>query len=61
MGGYNDGVLERLDDLTGRTIGNADFFSIDDFKKVQNQELYERLLNEFPGWLREAKRIGILN
>ncbi|MDE1465708.1 VWA domain-containing protein [Spartinivicinus poritis] len=61
LGGSNYGVLERLDDLTGRTIDNADFFPIDDFKKVQDQELYERLLNEFPGWLREAQRIGILN
>ncbi|WP_163831915.1 VWA domain-containing protein [Spartinivicinus ruber] len=61
LGGSNYGVLEKLDDLSGRTTDNADFFPIDDFKKVQDQELYDRLLNEFPGWLREVKRIGIIS
>ncbi|MBU2711050.1 VWA domain-containing protein [Zooshikella harenae] len=61
LGGSNYGILERLDDLAGRTVDNADFFPIDDFKKVQDQELYDRLLNEFPGWLREAKRVGIIS
>ena len=56
VGGSGYGVLERLDNMTGRYVDNANFFALDDFKKVSNEELYSRLLNEFPGWLNEIKR-----
>ena len=60
LGGSNYGVLEKLDDMTGRMVDNADFFAIDDFRKVDDSELYDRLLNEFPGWLRQAKSKNII-
>jgi len=56
VGGSSYGVLERLDNMTGRYVDNANFFALDDFKSVSNSELYSRLLNEFPQWLKEAKR-----
>ena len=46
--------------MSGRFIDNANFFALDDFKKVSNSELYSRLLNEFPQWLQEAKNKGII-
>ena len=54
------GVLEKLDNLEGRYIDNANFFALDDFKSVPNSELYSRLLNEFPTWLKEAKEKRII-
>lgn len=60
VGGYSYGVLEELDSMDGRRVDNANFFALDDFKKVPNEELYSRLLNEFPKWLREAKSCGII-
>jgi len=60
VGGSSYGVLERLDNMTGRYIDNANFFALDDFKSVSNSELYSRLLNEFPQWLKEAKRKRVL-
>jgi hypothetical protein len=27
--------------------------------KISDEELYNRLLDDFPSWLREAKRLGI--
>ena len=56
VGGKNYGVLENLDTMTGRYVDNAGFFALDDFMKVSNEELYARLLEEFPAWL-EAIRI----
>ena len=53
------GLLEELDTMSGRYIDNANFFALDDFRSVDNSELYSRLLNEFPDWLKEAKRKGI--
>ncbi len=57
----NYGVLQKLDDLPGRFIDNADFFALDDLDKITDEELYDRLLNEFPQWLREARAKGILH
>ena len=51
VGGKNYGILEKLDTMTGRYVDNAGFFALDDFKKVSNEELYARLLEEFPSWL----------
>ncbi len=60
LGGSNYGILEHLDDMSSRAVDNADFFPIDDFKKVRDEELYNRLLNEFPGWLKTAKKANIV-
>ena len=50
FGGY--GMLEKLDTLSGRYVDNTNFFALDDFRNVDNAELYGRLLNEFPNWLK---------
>ncbi|MGW8956902.1 VWA domain-containing protein [Paenibacillus sp. NPDC055715] len=38
-----------MDDLRGRVGDNADFFALGDIDSVTDTELYDRLLNEFPG------------
>lgn len=60
VSGSSYGVLEELDNLRGRYVDNANFFALDDFNIVSNDELYDRLLNEFPLWLREIKRLGMI-
>lgn len=60
LGNANYGVLRELDDLKGRFVDNADFFELDDISKISDEELYDRLLNEFPGWIEEARRKSIL-
>ena len=60
VGGKNYGVLEKLDTMTGRYVDNAGFFALDDFMKVSNEELYARLLEEFPAWLEEIKKKGMI-
>lgn len=60
VGGYDYGVLEKLDNMPGRVVDNANFFAIDDFDIVSNEELYDRLLCELPSWLDNAKRVGVL-
>ncbi|MEC1178424.1 VWA domain-containing protein [Metasolibacillus meyeri] len=61
LGNANYGVLRKLDDLPGRFIDNADFFALDDLDKVSDEELYNRLFDEFPQWLKEARQKGILH
>jgi stress response protein SCP2 len=60
VGGSDYGVLERLDTMSGRYIDNANFFALDDFKKVSDSDLYDRLLEEFPQWLAEARTKRII-
>ncbi|MCP4696088.1 MAG: VWA domain-containing protein [Gammaproteobacteria bacterium] len=48
--------LRKLDDLKGRFIDNAGFMHVNDIAIVPDKELYNRILNEFPDWLKLAKR-----
>lgn len=60
LGGCNYGILEELDDFKDRLIDNTDFFPIDDFQKVSDGDLYDRLLVEFSDWLKQAKQHSLL-
>ncbi|MEU4871734.1 VWA domain-containing protein [Streptomyces sp. NPDC021608] len=60
LGRSNYGVLERFDTLPGRRVDNVGFFAVDDISTVPDQELYDRLLSEFPDWIKAAARAGIL-
>lgn len=52
--------LAYLDDMQGRLVDNADFFSVEDPTKPTDDELYALLLEEFPAWLDNARRMSIL-
>lgn len=43
--------LQKLDDLEGRYVDNANFFALPDIINVQDRELYNMLLAEYPQWL----------
>ncbi|MFE4697771.1 VWA domain-containing protein [Streptomyces sp. NPDC056738] len=60
LGRSNYGVLERFDTLPGRRVDNVGFFAVDDISHVPDPELYDRLLSEFPSWMKEARRLGIV-
>ena len=53
-------VLENLDTMEGRFIDNANFFHVQDIDALTDEQLYDRLLNEFPDWIREAKEKRVL-
>ncbi|MFE6666132.1 VWA domain-containing protein [Streptomyces sp. NPDC057697] len=59
LGSSRYGVLERFDTLPGRRVDNVGFFAVDDIEQVSDQELYDRVLSEFPSWLRAARQAGI--
>ncbi|WP_189059339.1 vWA domain-containing protein [Deinococcus daejeonensis] len=60
LGNANYGILERFDTLTGRAIDNSGFFAVDDLDRITDAQLYERLLSEFPDWVRKATAARIL-
>ena len=60
LAGSNYGILERLDTMSNRVVDNANFFHVDDLGKITDEQLYERLLNEFPSWMKQARAKGVL-
>jgi stress response protein SCP2 len=58
--------LQKLDDLRDRFTDNADFFSVteDDLlggRPISDDALFDRLMNEYPDWLRRARAQGLLS
>ena len=43
--------LEKLDEMDGRYVDNANFFSVNDISSISDDELYKRLFTEYPNWL----------
>jgi hypothetical protein len=60
LGQSNYGVLERFDTMPGRRVDNVGFFAVDDIAQLSDADLYDRLLTEFPSWLKAARAAGIL-
>ncbi|WP_436771922.1 VWA domain-containing protein [Yinghuangia sp. YIM S09857] len=60
LGQSDYGVLERFDTMPGRRVDNVGFFAVDDIVQVSDAELYDRLLSEFPSWIKAARAARIL-
>jgi stress response protein SCP2/uncharacterized protein YegL len=52
--------LESLDELSGRLIDNANYFSVSSPDEHSDAALYDLLMAEYPGWLTLASRHGLL-
>lgn len=61
VGGARFAFLEKLDDLKGRYIDNADFNEVNDPSSLAGADLYELLMKEYPGWVKEATRLNLLH
>lgn len=60
IGKHDYKFLKNLDTMTGRHIDNANFFVIEDINRISDDELYKKLLNEYPSWINEAKSKNII-
>ncbi len=52
--------LEKLDELDGRFVDNANYFSVTSPDAYSDAELYDLLMAEYPQWLGLAKRAALL-
>ena len=52
--------LESLDELPGRLIDNASYFSVSAPDEHSDTALYDLLMTEYPGWLKLAAGHGLL-
>lgn len=60
LGGRGYGILEKLDTMAGRMVDNCGFFALDDLHDITEEALYDKLMAEFPIWLKEATTKGII-
>lgn len=60
IGNAGFAFLDKLDNLSGRYIDNASFFQVNDLDSISDNDLYSRLLNEFPQWIKLAKNKNII-
>lgn len=56
IGNDSFSFLESLDDMEGRYVDNADFFSVENPDNIT----YKQLLDEFPTWLENEKVKGMI-
>ncbi len=52
--------LEELDDMGGRLVDNADFFSVADPAPIPDDQLYDLMMTEYPSWLKLARQQGLI-
>lgn len=52
--------LEKLDDLGGRLVDNADFFAVSSPDEHSDADLYDLLMTEYPEWVKQARLHGLL-
>jgi len=60
IGSASFSFLKQLDNLSGRFIDNANFFQVSNLNNTSDQELYSKLLGEFPDWLKLAKQKSLI-
>ncbi|OQX02290.1 MAG: hypothetical protein BWK73_43215 [Thiothrix lacustris] len=53
--------LEKLDELPGRLVDNADFFAVASPNEYTDEALYDLMMGEYPGWIKLATQQGILH
>ena len=51
--------LEKLDELKGRFIDNANFINVSDLSAIDDKSLYKLLLEEYGDWLELCQNNGI--
>lgn len=52
IGSENFRYLQKLDDLDARDVDNTAFIKVSDFARLDDEQLYAKLLEQYPQWLR---------
>lgn len=52
--------LEKLDDLPGRFVDNANYHKVGNVDTISDKDLFDIMLDEYPSWLREVRAKGLI-
>lgn len=51
--------LEKLDNMKGRVVDNANFIPIKNIHNMSDKDLYKKLLEEYADWQKNCQRVNI--
>jgi hypothetical protein len=60
IGQQSMAFLEQLDTLTQRFVDNANYEPVGDVDAISDAVLFEKMLVEFPDWLKEVRTKGLI-
>ena len=60
IGNASFNYLEKLDNMEGRIIDNANFFQVDNLDRMTDEDLYGKMMDEYPEYLQKAKALNII-
>jgi hypothetical protein len=60
LGSYDNPFLSNLDNMPGRTRDNASYFSTPSPTHFSDEELYQKLMKEYPYWVSDVKTAGLI-
>ena len=52
IGYENFRYLQKIDELDGRAVDNTAFIKVADFSRLDDEQLYSKLLEQYPQWLK---------
>lgn len=52
--------LKKLDDMGGRSIDNVDFFRLPKPNHISDEDLYAKIFDEYPEWVKVVRKKGII-
>lgn len=58
IGNEKFSFLSHLDEMPNRVIDNANFFQLSNVNGISDVELYQKLLTEYPSWLKDVRQKG---
>lgn len=58
IGRENIPFLQKLDDLDGRYVDNADYKPVGNVDTLSDEELFNMILDEYPAWVVEQRKRG---
>ena len=58
IGNEKFSFLRKLDEMPNRVTDNANFFQLSNVNAISDAELYQKLLTEYPSWLKDVRQKG---
>ncbi|MCC3292413.1 VWA domain-containing protein [Arthrobacter sp. zg-Y1110] len=60
VGEEHKDYLQKLDDMPGRFVDNADYKPVGEVDRLTDAGLFEAMLDEFPEWVAEVRSKGLI-
>lgn len=60
VGGARCSFLEKLDEMGGRIVDNANFFSVTDPTRMSDEKFFDLMMAEYPAWFEKVSSMNLV-